>query len=77
MIKNKDELFCLIDLLEIGLRNKAIIKDAIEDVYLSIEKGLSKKHQYTILHDGCDWIISIKGNEHTIWKTLREWLKQQ
>jgi ribosome-associated translation inhibitor RaiA len=37
---------------------------------------LDTKYQYTIWHDGGEWIISVKGKEEEMCKTLNEWLRQ-
>jgi hypothetical protein len=40
-----------------------------------IMEGLGDtKQQYTIWHDGGEWLISVKGKEEEQCKTLREWI---
>ena len=40
-----------------------------------LEKALgSTNRQFTIWHDGGEWLISLKGKEQEQCKTLREWL---
>lgn len=40
-----------------------------------LEKALgSTNRQFTIWHDGGEWLISLKGKEHEQCKTLREWI---
>ena len=71
---------------EIGEGMKKSILDAINEALRQppvsgslppdeLEKSLgSANRQFTIWHDGGEWLISLKGKEHEQCKTLREWI---